>query len=106
MIHLLPLMLERMGIIFIVAFLLSRVKSFRRIINNDQRISGKILLIAVFGIFGVMSNYTGIEINPNAAAEHTWLLEVEPDSAIANTRILGIGIGALLGGPFVDWGLV
>lgn len=103
--HLLPLMLERMGIIFIVAFLLSRLKSFQRIINNDQRISGKMLLIAVFGIFGIMSNYTGIEINPNSAAEHTWLLEVEPDSAIANTRILGIGIGALLGGPFVGLGI-
>lgn len=57
--HLLPLMLERMGIIFIVAFLLSRLKSFQRIINNDQRISGKLLLIVVFGIFGIMSNYTG-----------------------------------------------
>ncbi|USK33438.1 hypothetical protein LIT25_23485 [Bacillus sp. F19] len=68
--HLLPLMLERMGIIFIVAFLLSRLKSFRRIINNDQRISGKMLLIVVFGTFGILSNYTGIEINPNSAAEH------------------------------------
>ncbi|MDQ0218626.1 sensor histidine kinase [Peribacillus cavernae] len=106
MFHLLPLMLERAGIILIVAFLLSHIKSFRRIIHTDnQRISEKALLIVIFGSFGVISNYTGIEIHHNTIAENAWLINVEPDSAIANTRIMGIAIGSLLGGPIVGLGI-
>ncbi|PLT35971.1 sensor histidine kinase [Bacillus sp. V5-8f] len=106
MIHLLPLMLERVGVILIAAFLLSQIKSFRRIIHHDeQRIIEKTLLIAVFGMIGVISNYTGIEIRQNSVSENAWLIQIEPDSAIANTRIMGIAIGSILGGPLVGFGI-
>ena len=35
MFNLAPLMLEKVGIIVIVAFLLAQIKSFRQIIKND-----------------------------------------------------------------------
>lgn len=106
MIHLLALMLERAGIILIAAFLLSQIKSFRRIIHYDeQRIAEKTLLIVVFGMIGVISNYTGIEIRNNTVSENAWLINIEPDSAIANTRIMGIAIGSILGGPLVGLGI-
>lgn len=106
MIHLLPLMLERAGLILIAEFLLSQIKSFRRIIHNDeQRIAEKTLLIVVFGMIGVISNYTGIEIQNNTVSENAWLINIEPDSAIANTRIMGIAIGSILGGPLVGLGI-
>jgi two-component system, LytTR family, sensor histidine kinase LytS len=105
MISLLPLMLERVGILVIVAFLLSQLKSFRQIVQNEHRLTGKLLLIAVFGLFGIISNYTGIEIHHSSIVEQTWLMAVGPDSAIANTRIMGVGIGGLLGGPFVGLGV-
>lgn len=105
MITLLPLMLERVGVIVIAAFLLSQMKSFRQMIHNEHRLTEKILLVAVFGTFGVISNYTGIEIHQSSIVQNRWLMEVGPDNAIANTRIMGVGIGALLGGPFVGLGI-
>ncbi|OMP67031.1 sensor histidine kinase [Domibacillus epiphyticus] len=105
MIHLLPLMLERVGIIVIIAFLLSQIKSFRQIIQTDRGVKGKWLLVAIFGAFGIVSNYTGIEIKQNALFDNTWLMDVDPDNAIASTRNLGVGIGGLLGGPFVGFGV-
>ncbi|WP_026695138.1 sensor histidine kinase [Peribacillus kribbensis] len=105
MIHLLPLMIERVGVILIAVFLLSQMKSFRKIIHHDQGLREKTLLIAVFGLFGVISNYTGIEIHLNSAADTSWLIGIEPDSAIANTRIISIVIGSLLGGPVVGLGI-
>ncbi|MFC3884928.1 LytS/YhcK type 5TM receptor domain-containing protein [Bacillus songklensis] len=98
-------MLERVGILVIVAFLLSQSKSFRQIVQTEHGLTGKVLLIAVFGIFGVISNYTGIEIHHRSIVEQTWLMAVGPDSAIANTRIMGVGIGGLLGGPLVGFGV-
>lgn len=104
MIHLLPLMLERVGIIVILAFLLSQMKAFRQFVQNEHRLAGKILLIVVFGSFAIISNYTGIEIQHSSIVGQTWQMKVNPDSAIANTRIMGVGIGGLLGGPLVGLG--
>lgn len=63
------------------------------------------LLILIFGAFGVISNYTGIEINNGAIVSQTWQADVDYDAAIANTRIMGVAIGGLLGGPIVGLGV-
>jgi len=105
MIELLPLMLERVGILIIVAFLLSRMKSFRQIINNEHGITAKAAMIAIFGAFGVISNYTGVEIGHGTITSQDWLTNMDNESAIANTRIMGVTIGGLLGGPIVGMGV-
>ncbi|WPP41253.1 sensor histidine kinase [Paenibacillus hunanensis] len=105
MIHLLPLMLERVGILIILAFVLSQFPIFRHIIYNRRGRFGSLLLIAVFGLFGVISNYTGIEIHLSEVVSQSWLNQVDADNAIANTRIMGVSIGGLLGGPLVGLGV-
>ncbi|MCI2255417.1 sensor histidine kinase [Domibacillus sp. PGB-M46] len=105
MINLIPLMIERVGIILISVFLFSQMKHFRKLIHNNQGTREKLLLVAIFGFLGVISNYTGIQIHSNSITENSWLIVLEPDSAIANTRILGIAIGSLLGGPVVGIGI-
>ncbi|WP_211749771.1 sensor histidine kinase [Paenibacillus sp. Marseille-Q4541] len=105
MIDLLPLMVERVGILVIVAFLLSRMRIFRQVLHSEKGFVGKMMLVAVFGIFGMISNYTGIEIHEGYVVSQHWLMEVSEDNAIANTRIMGVGIGGLLGGPLVGLGV-
>lgn len=97
-VHLLPLMLERVGLLLIIVFLLSRMKSFRQIIRHEHRLKDKLLLIAIFGVFGIVSNYTGIKISGGLVATEPWQTAVDADSAIANTRVLGVALGGLLGG--------
>ncbi|MGN7454108.1 LytS/YhcK type 5TM receptor domain-containing protein [Paenibacillus pasadenensis] len=104
MVHLLPLMLERVGLLLIIVFLLSRMKSFRQIIRHEHRLKDKLLLIAIFGVFGIVSNYTGIKISGGLVATEPWQTAVDADSAIANTRVLGVALGGLLGGPLVGLG--
>ncbi|MBU8879650.1 sensor histidine kinase [Bacillus sp. FJAT-29790] len=104
MFNLAPLMLEKVGIIVIVAFLLSQIRSFRQIVQNEHNIIEKIMLILLFGIFGIISNYTGIEIHQNTINKAGWLSSIDPESALANTRVMGIVIGGLLGGPMVGAG--
>ncbi len=102
--HLVTLMIEKVGIIVIVAFLLSQMRPFRRVIHNDHKTTEKIMLIVLFGAFGVISNYTGIEIKQDAFSNIGWLSSVDPDNALANTRVMGVVIGGLLGGPMVGLG--
>ncbi|MBS4174630.1 sensor histidine kinase [Bacillus sp. FJAT-49736] len=104
MAQLLPVMLERAGILIIVAFLLSRLKSFRKIINHEYVMKEKLILITVFGVFGIISNYTGIEIYHHSISEEWHIGGLSGESAIANTRIMGVAIAGLLGGPVVGLG--
>jgi two-component system, LytTR family, sensor histidine kinase LytS len=104
MFNLAALMLEKVGIIVIVAFLLSQMKSFRHIIQTKHKTNERILLILLFGAFGIISNYTGVEVHYNSINRATWLSELEHESALANTRVMGIVIGGLLGGPIVGVG--
>ncbi|MCQ6281506.1 sensor histidine kinase [Bacillus sp. EB600] len=104
MLTLVPLMLERVGILIIVAFLLSRMKTFRRVIHDEHGLREKVFMIAIFGVFGIISNYTGVEISHGSIRSQDWLTEIDKDNAIANTRIMGVAIGGLLGGPVVGIG--
>lgn len=104
MFNLASLMLEKVGIIVIVAFLLSQMRSFRQIVQKDHKRNEKIMLILLFGAFGLISNYTGIEIHHKTINRAEWLANLDPDSALANTRVMGVVIGGLLGGPSVGIG--
>jgi two-component system sensor histidine kinase LytS len=104
MINLFPFMLEKMGIIVIVAFMLSQMRSFQQIVNSEHRINEKIILVLLFGAFGLISNYTGIEIIHNSINQADWNSKLNSESALANTRIMGVVIGGLLGGPIVGIG--
>ncbi|MBB4827068.1 two-component system sensor histidine kinase LytS [Sporosarcina luteola] len=102
--HLILYMIEKVGIILIVAFLLSHMKSFRRIFQEDSTRNEKLVLICLFGGFGLVSNYTGIEVFQDTISNQGILLDIEPNNAIANTRVMGAVIGGLLGGPVVGLG--
>lgn len=104
MFNLVPFMLERVGIIFILAYLLSQMKSFRQMVQNEHHINEKVMLILLFGVFGIISNYTGIEIYHSTINKTDWNSELDPDSALANTRVMGVVIAGLLGGPMVGVG--
>ena len=77
---------DRVGIILILALILSRTGIFKKLILK-QKIENKdkIILSIIFGVFGIIGTYTGIETR----------------GAIVNSRVIGIFVGGLLGGPIV-----
>lgn len=70
----------------ILAFMVSKIRLVRNIStkNNISR-NEKIALSVIFGLFGIIGTYTGVPI----------------EGALANSRIMGIVVGGLLGGPTV-----
>lgn len=77
---------SRVGIILVLAFFLSKIGLFRKLVSKQNiDIVDKILLSLIFGIFGIIGTYTGIHIQ----------------GAIANSRVIGVFVGGLLGGPLV-----
>ena len=63
MLSLFILLLERSGLIILLAYLLINISYFKTALANRKDLSVKIKLIMVFGVFALISNYTGVEIN-------------------------------------------
>lgn len=86
MINLLKGLVNNLSYIIIIAFIISNLSVFKKIIQKSE--FGKVELIilsAIFSIFGILGTYSGTDVY----------------GAIANTRIIGIMAGGILCGPFV-----
>ncbi|KPU26953.1 histidine kinase [Caloranaerobacter sp. TR13] len=79
-------LINKLGIIIILAFIMSRTNLFKKlIINRNISLFDKIILAIFFGLFGIIGTYSGIPVK----------------GAIANSRVIGVFVGGLLGGPFI-----
>jgi LytS/YehU family sensor histidine kinase len=105
MVDLISELIWRMCMIVTIAFLITRLKLFRQMIYQRLSWKGKIIMILVFGLFGIIGNYTGIEIHPEIpnlpSGDGT---NSDSFKAIADTRNIGVIIGGLIGGPAVGVG--
>jgi len=89
MFYLIITLLNNMGLIIVLAVILSRLSIFKRLVTKQNiNIQEKILLIIIFGVFGILGTYFGVRVN----------------GAIANSRVIGVLVGGLLGGPLVGLG--
>ncbi|MGE8081795.1 LytS/YhcK type 5TM receptor domain-containing protein [Peribacillus loiseleuriae] len=106
MLDLIYQLLWRMCMIVTIAFLITRLNLFRQMIYQRLSWKGKLVMIFVFGLFGIIGNYTGIVIHPDISKipYDYWEHNIGPFKAIADTRNIGVIIGGLLGGPAVGFG--
>jgi two-component system, LytTR family, sensor histidine kinase LytS len=105
MFELLITMLERLGIIVTIAFVLTRFRFFRDLIYReelDRRQQYKAILF--FGFFGIIGTYTGLAFNTDTQQFNRWASDLASDEAIANSRVIGVVLAGLLGGYKVGIG--
>ncbi|MBN8210188.1 sensor histidine kinase [Bacillus sp. NTK071] len=105
MFELLLTMLERLGIIVTIAFVLTRFRFFRDMIHSDQLArKQQYVAIGFFGFFGIIGTYTGLTFSTESFQFNSWPLELSSEEAIANSRVIGVVLAGLLGGKRVGIG--
>ncbi|MCA0989292.1 sensor histidine kinase [Guptibacillus algicola] len=105
MFELLLTMLERLGIIVTIAFVLTRFRFFREMIYNERLARNQqYVAIGFFGFFGIIGTYTGLTFNTESFQFNAWPIGVSSDEAIANSRVIGVVLAGLLGGYRVGIG--
>ncbi|WBL13728.1 sensor histidine kinase [Sutcliffiella sp. NC1] len=105
MFELLITMVERLGIIVTIAFILTRFTFFRGMIYQDE-LNRKQQYIAIlfFGFFGIIGTYTGLSLSTESLQFSRWTSDLSTDEAIANSRVIGVVLAGLLGGYKVGIG--
>lgn len=105
MFELLITMLERLGIIVTIAFILTRFRFFRGLIYHDSlNRRQQYFAILFFGFFGIIGTYSGMSFSTDTLQFNPWAADLASDEAIANSRVIGIVIAGLLGGYKVGIG--
>ncbi len=105
LIDLLITMLERIGILVAVAFVLTRFRFFQDMIHQDQLNNRKqFTAILFFGLFGIMGTYYGVALNTGTLLFDSVTMDLAAEEAIANSRVIGVVIAGLLGGYRVGIG--
>ncbi len=87
MIQLLIQLMERLGIFAIVFILLMRFDVVKKLLTGKASRYEKLFLSVIFGLFGIAGTYLGVPVQ----------------NAIANSRIVGVALGGILGGPLVGF---
>jgi two-component system sensor histidine kinase LytS len=105
MLNLTVLLIERAGLIIILAFFLVNIPQFRKLLFRKDW-STKLQLFAIFSAFTIIANLIGIELFPNNSIQFkSLLLNVEPGDSVANIRILTVTVSGIIGGPLVGGGV-
>lgn len=103
--ELLLAMFERLGIIVAVAFIMTRFKFIRHLIDKREITQKhKISVIVMFGLFGILGTYSGLTVNADQATYTRWAIDLAEGEAIANSRVIGVVVAGLLGGWTVGLG--
>lgn len=98
---------ERMGILLVLTFILTRVPLFRQLLDLDRRnMSGKHVAVysGLFGLFGILGTYAGVVVGEGRAVTSFWIAPLGPEQALAHSALVGVVIGGLMGGPAVGIG--
>lgn len=92
-------MLERLGIIVTVAFIITRFRFFRELIDQKTlHPKQQYMAILFFGLFGVIGTYTGITYDTSSSLFGNVAYSLGDSEAIANSRVIGIVAAGLFGG--------
>lgn len=105
MLDLLIIMLERLGVIIAVAFILTRFSFFKNLIKQDVlNPKQEIKVILFFAMFGITGTYLGFALSADTLMFNSAVKGIATDEAIANSRVIGIVVAGLLGGYRVGLG--
>jgi two-component system sensor histidine kinase LytS len=99
------LMLERLSIIVTVAFIVTRFRFMRKLLERRQvTLTQQLLVIVLFGVFGIIGTYMGLIIPEEGISIDRLVRSLEEGEAIANYRVIGVVAAGLLGGMRVGIG--
>ncbi|UDI77543.1 sensor histidine kinase [Staphylococcus taiwanensis] len=101
MFNLFILLLERVGLIIIIAYILMNINHFKTMMGEREILRSQWQLTILFSLFAIISNFTGIEIENGKIVSSNIYYHLNNDASMANTRVLTIGMAGLIGGPFV-----
>ena len=98
------ILLERIGLLLIIAFVLTRIPSFKTLLYRENDLKTTLMHSLLFGLFGVISSHFGLIFVNGVILDEIFVLSVEDDQMLISLSLIAVVIAGLLGGPKVGLG--
>lgn len=95
---------ERMGMLLILMFIMTRIPLFRNILDQAINVRTSFSFAVLFGLVGIAGTYAGVVVSPNRMDSSFWVASLAPDEIMAHSALIGVVMAGLLGGAFVGAG--
>lgn len=95
---------ERIGLLLLFAFMMSRIPSFKYLL--DRELKGKTVFYhsLIFGIFGIAAAQAGVLLSDGTVYTHLWITSIPDGYILVGSSLVAIVIAGLFGGPIVGMG--
>src|SRR5699024_12287326 len=98
------ILLERIGLLLIIAFVLIRIPSFKTLLYRENDLKTTLMHSLLFGLFGVISSHFGLIFVSGVILDEIFVLSVEDDYMLISLSLIAVVIAGILGGPKVGLG--
>src|SRR5699024_1109866 len=98
------ILFERIGLLLIVAFVLTRTPNFKALIYREYSVRMTVVHALIFGLFAIASSHFGIVIKDGEVVNQNFVLTVAPNEMMVSLSLIAVVIAGLLGGPLVGLG--
>ncbi|WP_326998684.1 LytS/YhcK type 5TM receptor domain-containing protein [Cohnella kolymensis] len=95
---------ERMGMLLILMFIMTRIPLFRNILDQAINVRTSFSFAVLFGVVGIAGTYAGVVVSPSRMDSSFWVASLAPDEVMAHSALIGVVMAGLLGGAFVGAG--
>ncbi|MBP2079241.1 two-component system sensor histidine kinase LytS [Oceanobacillus polygoni] len=104
MMYLTIVLFERLGLLLVIAFVLTRSPGFRSLLYREFSFKMAVIHACVFGLFGIAGTLTGVVIGSDFTVVQAFVWDVGNDQMVVSSSLVAIVIAGLLGGPIVGLG--
>lgn len=98
------ILLERIGLLLVIAFVMTRTPGFKTLLYREFSWKMSMVHALVFGIFGMAITITGVIITEETVIRDFVLFPVAGNELIVSSSLVPVVIAGLLGGPIVGLG--
>ncbi|MBO8170759.1 MAG: histidine kinase [Bacillaceae bacterium] len=95
---------ERIGLLLIVAFMMTRIPSFRYLLDRELNYKTIIYYSLIFGLYGMICVHVGVVITDHVMTTPLWTYQLNDNQMLVGSTLVAVVIAGLLGGPFVGLG--
>lgn len=95
---------ERLGLLLVIAFVLTRIPGFRSLLYREFSFKMAGIHACVFGLFGIAGTLTGVVIGSDFTVVQEFVWNVKDNQMVVSSSLVAIVMAGLLGGPLVGLG--
>ncbi|WP_166241373.1 LytS/YhcK type 5TM receptor domain-containing protein [Paenibacillus turpanensis] len=98
------LLFERMGILLLITFILTRIPQFRSLLDKRMNMKTGVTFALFFGLVSVGGTYAGVTVSPSTIDTSFLASSLAANEAMADSALIGVVMAGFLGGTAVGLG--